>query len=226
MRRARPEASPARDPDRLQDFSPVRTFAFLDNPTLIALALLPSLLAGCCVGYRNHSGQAASCEGGPGWYETPLCFGYYSTCWRPWPEECPNCPPHTLPAPPNRSCRGPWSPCRHSRWTRCRLRYNLCQRRQFPLLSRILLNRILSCQSKARRFCCRLPRKACCAGAGSKAASSSPQRPCCRSSRRVNDDRLGRLTQLTPTRRQRGREGNGNTLAFGSALAFDIRSIQ
>lgn len=23
----------------------------------------------------------------------PACFGYHSTCWRPWPEECQTCPP-------------------------------------------------------------------------------------------------------------------------------------
>jgi len=73
-------------------------------------ALLPLLAAGCCAGYHNHSGQAASCEAGPGWYETPLCFGFYSTCWRPWPEECPSCPSFALPQAAEQVLPGPAAP--------------------------------------------------------------------------------------------------------------------
>jgi hypothetical protein len=28
---------------------------------------------------------------------TGPCFGYYPTCWRPWPCECPPCPSYALP---------------------------------------------------------------------------------------------------------------------------------
>ncbi len=27
------------------------------------------------------------------------CFGYHSTCWRPWPVNCPTCPPYLAPRP-------------------------------------------------------------------------------------------------------------------------------
>ncbi len=27
------------------------------------------------------------------------CFGYHSVCWRPWPAECPTCPPYMPPRP-------------------------------------------------------------------------------------------------------------------------------
>jgi hypothetical protein len=62
---------------------------------LCALACLAlSQLAGCCCdnsaadfGADYHGRPYASnCFG-------PSCFGYHSTCWSPWPEECPNCPP-------------------------------------------------------------------------------------------------------------------------------------
>jgi hypothetical protein len=29
----------------------------------------------------------------------PLCFGYHSTCWSPWPTECPTCPAPTRLSP-------------------------------------------------------------------------------------------------------------------------------
>ena len=62
---------------------------------VIAALPLPALI-GCA---HNHTGRAASCEIPPECYDTPLCFGYYSTCWRPWPEECPNCPSPSMPPP-------------------------------------------------------------------------------------------------------------------------------
>jgi hypothetical protein len=31
-----------------------------------------------------------------GWNGPSMCFGYYPTCWRPWPLECPPCPPFAL----------------------------------------------------------------------------------------------------------------------------------
>lgn len=41
-------------------------------------------------GYVGHGHHTS------GWYGTTMCFGYYPTCWRPWPLECPPCPPFAL----------------------------------------------------------------------------------------------------------------------------------
>jgi hypothetical protein len=66
---------------------------------LLMMAMLPLAgLAGCascqnceeplaCYSFRHH---------GPSYFGPMMCFGYHSTCWRAWPEECPPCPPYTL----------------------------------------------------------------------------------------------------------------------------------
>jgi hypothetical protein len=71
----------------------------LSRSVTVAAAALPLAAMTGCAGYHNHSGLPTSCEWCAGGYDTPLCFGYHSTCWRPWPEECPTCPPFTLPPP-------------------------------------------------------------------------------------------------------------------------------
>lgn len=66
----------------------------------LALACLAlSQLTGCCC---DNSGA----DFGADYYGRPIvsnslepaCFGYHSTCWSRWPEDCPNCPlPTKLP---------------------------------------------------------------------------------------------------------------------------------
>lgn len=51
----------------------------------LLVAIAASTLPGC--GGR-HATQAPAEYCAPG----ANCFGYYSTCWFPWPAECPPCP--------------------------------------------------------------------------------------------------------------------------------------
>lgn len=63
---------------------------------LLLACLSISQLAGCCcddscAGCGPETGgrpfrQDYACAG-------PACYGYHSTCWSPWPEECETCPP-------------------------------------------------------------------------------------------------------------------------------------
>jgi hypothetical protein len=46
-------------------------------------------------GYVPH-GYGGYGHHGAGWHGPSMCFGYYPTCWRPWPLECPPCPPFAL----------------------------------------------------------------------------------------------------------------------------------
>jgi hypothetical protein len=39
-----------------------------------------------------------------------ICYGYHPTCWRPWPPECPNCPPYTLLEPGAEILKEPVAP--------------------------------------------------------------------------------------------------------------------
>jgi hypothetical protein len=48
------------------------------------------LMGGCA----SHS-REPWCAGQP-YYDLaqpPICFGYHSTCWNRWPDDCPVCPP-------------------------------------------------------------------------------------------------------------------------------------
>ena len=69
-------------------------------PLLAGLLFATVVAAGCAncssCNERGALGLPAYCGYGSG----PPCFGFTSTCWRPWPEECPNCPPYTLNALP------------------------------------------------------------------------------------------------------------------------------
>jgi hypothetical protein len=52
----------------------------------VRLAFTLSFIACICIGCAAHkSGECFCAPSGSG-------FGYYSTCWRPWPAECPPCP--------------------------------------------------------------------------------------------------------------------------------------
>ena len=55
-------------------------------------------------GHGHHHGAACIA---PDW----ICYGYHPTCWRPWPPECPNCPPFTLlEQPGGEMLKGPIAP--------------------------------------------------------------------------------------------------------------------
>jgi hypothetical protein len=58
---------------------------------LLFTAALVAPLVGCvcCV----PSGACGHGGGIVGWSAHAPCFGYYPTCWRPWPIDCPPCPP-------------------------------------------------------------------------------------------------------------------------------------
>jgi hypothetical protein len=66
--------------------------------TLALLALPLSAVAGCatCSTCDEPLASYSYRHQGPCYYGPMMCFGYHSTCWRPWPEECPPCPPYTL----------------------------------------------------------------------------------------------------------------------------------
>lgn len=61
---------------------------------LAAICLPTSLLSGCALKKQLASeGECAQPICYPG---IPPCNGYYSTCWRQWPSDCPSCPSFTL----------------------------------------------------------------------------------------------------------------------------------
>ena len=73
------------------------------NPpsALVRLALLAAplaALAGCasCQTCPEPLANYSFRHNGPCYFGPLMCFGYHSTCWRAWPEECPPCPPYTL----------------------------------------------------------------------------------------------------------------------------------
>jgi hypothetical protein len=61
-------------------------------PLITCLAFALGALSGCCCSQHD---QCQECY--PGGFG---CFGYHSTCWRPWPEECPTCPSFAIAPPP------------------------------------------------------------------------------------------------------------------------------
>jgi hypothetical protein len=56
------------------------------------LASSAAALSGCCGQHHHHHAECC----GPSF----ACFGYHSTCWRPWPEECTTCPSFAILPPP------------------------------------------------------------------------------------------------------------------------------
>ncbi len=64
-----------------------------------AIENLTCAVVGACllVGCSCSCPQCAPTRS-PGWQPNcnNACFGYYSTCWRMWPHECPACPPYSL----------------------------------------------------------------------------------------------------------------------------------
>jgi hypothetical protein len=61
---------------------------------ILCLSLATTGGCACFDGPCHDQGAIAS---PPGFgFPTPMCYGYHSTCWRPWPEECPPCPPYAL----------------------------------------------------------------------------------------------------------------------------------
>jgi len=68
----------------------------LMRPAILLMLLALTSAAGCAC-YHAH----CFADDHP-WVGSPsVCFGYYPTCWRPWPAECPPCPPFTLVLPPD-----------------------------------------------------------------------------------------------------------------------------
>jgi hypothetical protein len=71
----------------MQDICTLRTSKLLIiAAAVIALALSPRARAG---GYKCH------CEPSIAVYSSPF-FGYYRTCWRPWPGGQPPCPCYVM----------------------------------------------------------------------------------------------------------------------------------
>ena len=66
---------------------------------LIAYCLIGMSFQAGCVHDKTHTlrsrifQEPSNCE----FLFSPPCFGYTSTCWHPWPAECPNCPAYALP---------------------------------------------------------------------------------------------------------------------------------
>lgn len=64
--------------------------------SLLVACLAITQVAGCCC-HNPCVGcsQEMSCSpcGQPYQLASPACYGYHSTCWSPWPEECETCPP-------------------------------------------------------------------------------------------------------------------------------------
>src|SRR5262245_20319129 len=55
----------------------------------------------CLVGGCASHSYEPWCAGQP-YYDVgqpPICFGYHSTCWNPWPADCPVCPTFTTSTP-------------------------------------------------------------------------------------------------------------------------------
>jgi hypothetical protein len=64
--------------------------------SLLAAGVLAGA-AGCVsddpfLAHHHHGHRHGAACITPDW----ICYGYHPTCWRPWPPECPNCPPYTL----------------------------------------------------------------------------------------------------------------------------------
>jgi hypothetical protein len=63
----------------------------------IALAAsVPFLLASGGCAYHRACGEVHTIDCYAAW----PCYGYHSTCWRPWPGECISCPSPFLPGEP------------------------------------------------------------------------------------------------------------------------------
>lgn len=62
---------------------------------ILSAAIAVAALGGCCSGRHDHCGHHSDYPA----YSFG-CFGYHSTCWRPWPEECPTCPSFAILPPP------------------------------------------------------------------------------------------------------------------------------
>jgi hypothetical protein len=72
--------------------------------TTLAASLAATLVAGCAC--TDHCGPADACC----FVDWP-CFGYHSTCWRPWPEECVACPsPYLMLVQPAEAVPAPATP--------------------------------------------------------------------------------------------------------------------
>jgi hypothetical protein len=67
-----------------------------------AIAVTAAALSVAWLGCAGHECCRHSPYCGPGYN----CYGYYSTCWRPWPEECPNCPSFAIMPPPHEELIG------------------------------------------------------------------------------------------------------------------------
>ncbi len=65
---------------------------------LLMVCLGIGQLAGCCcldpcASCPPEACGSSHCQVYP--VAPPACYGYQSTCWHPWPEECESCPPST-----------------------------------------------------------------------------------------------------------------------------------
>jgi hypothetical protein len=65
---------------------------------LAMLAVPLAAFAGCasCRTCEEPLANYSFRHQGPCYFGPLMCFGYHSTCWRAWPDECPSCPPYTL----------------------------------------------------------------------------------------------------------------------------------
>lgn len=66
---------------------------------LLVVSLSIFQFAGCCCDDSNGSPEKCGPHGRYCGGVELACFGYHSTCWQPWPEECPTCPAPTWSAP-------------------------------------------------------------------------------------------------------------------------------
>ena len=57
-------------------------------PLVACMAALTLLVAGCAKSTRRTTNPCENCVMLP----RGMCAGYYPTCWRLWPSECPTCP--------------------------------------------------------------------------------------------------------------------------------------
>src|SRR5437868_11125815 len=62
---------------------------------LLSMALLIAVGVSGCAAHRDDPCAFGAC--GPG--GATECFGYFSTCWNPWPVQCPPCPSPALNVP-------------------------------------------------------------------------------------------------------------------------------
>jgi hypothetical protein len=94
--------------DRPADESPCMNINSFHVHARLSLCTLVICLAGGCAG---HSCEPW-CAGRP-YYDLaqpPICFGYHSTCWNPWPADCPVCPTFLGSTPPGSTRPGSTSP--------------------------------------------------------------------------------------------------------------------